>query len=114
MYKIAYYSASSASNRNLIALSTALKKFIKNNGKIIDIRAKSKDGTVNKNEWLYFKKYVSSADILMICLRGGKNSCPDFGKLIRILPKNSKVFIQPSCVSELEIVRKYCNLKDEV
>mgnify|MGYP000846742741 FL=1 len=64
MYKIAYYSASGS---DLIALSTALNKFIKDNGKIVEIQAKSREDSIDKNEWLYFEKYVSNADILMIC-----------------------------------------------
>ena len=111
MYKIAYYSASGS---DLIALSTALNKFIKDNGKIVEIQAKSREDSIDKNEWLYFEKYVSNADILMICLMGGKDSCPDFDKLIQILPKSSKIFIQPCCTSELEIAGKYSNLKKEI
>lgn len=111
MYRIAYYSASGS---DLIVLSNALNKFIDDKGKVIEVKAKGKQELINEDNRSEFKKYVSTADILIICLHGGKESCPDFEELMKVLPKNSKVFIQPCCASELDISVQYSNLDKEV
>jgi len=110
MIKIAYYSSSS---NNLIVLSNALSRFINEKGKHIDVLAKGKNELNDKDIFNEFLDYVSNSDVLIMCLMGGKESCPGFNKLIKALPKTSKIFIKPCNTAEIEISLKYSNLNKE-
>ncbi len=110
MPKIGYYSATGS---DLIILGNALDKFIENNGNIFEIKAKSKQDLLNQEERLEFIEYVNTVDMLIICLHGGKESCPCFAELINVLPKDSKVLVQPTSATDIDIALENSNVGNE-
>lgn len=111
MKKIGYYSATGS---ELILLSNAMNKFTKENGKVFEIVAKSKEDLLNKEGRDEFIEYVSDVDMLIIYLHGGKESCPGFYDIINALPGDSEIFVQPSSSTGLEDSLKYSTVEEDI
>lgn len=111
MSKIGYYSATGS---DLIILGNALDKFIDEKGNVFEISAKNKKDLLNEEERLKFIEYVSTVDMLIICLHGGKESCPGFDELIEVLPKDSKVFVHPTSATDIDIALENSTVGDEI
>ena len=110
LYKIAYYSASDS---DLIVLGNAVEKVVKEKGRLFEVLAKNKQDLRNDEDRLEFINYVGGADILIICLHGGKESCPAFDELIKALPETSEIFIKPCNVSDVDIAMEHTTLNKE-
>ena len=52
--------------------------------------------------------------MLIICLHGGKESCPCFDELIEVLPKKSKVFVHPTSATDIDIALENSTVGDEI
>ena len=111
MSKIGYYSATGS---DLIILGNALDKFIDEKGNVFEISAKNKKDLLHEEDRFKFIEYVSTVDMLIICLHGGKESCPCFDELIEVLPKKSKVFVHPTSATDIDIALENSTVGDEI
>lgn len=110
MFKIAYFSATGS---DLIILSKVLKRIISNQGKIIEIEARSQEDMMEPAIREEFINYVKTVDFLFIYLHGGKDSCPGFDRMIEALPEKARVHVQPSSVEGAEVALKYSTVSKE-
>lgn len=111
MLKIAYYSAT---GNDLRILSNAVKRIAKDKGEIIEVQARGKQELSDDILFNEFLDIISTADVLIICLHGGKESCPGFEKIINCLPLSTELFVHCTSIVDAEISFKYSTIEKEV
>lgn len=77
-YKLAYYSATSM---EIPSLSNGMEKFLDQGGKV-SVHAKTQVQLFDENRIKSFVTTAAAADIIIISLHGGRESCPAFDPLI--------------------------------
>ncbi len=110
MLKLAFFSAIES---ELAVLSKAVRKIRAEKGKIIEVQGRTREDLEDGEKKDRFLSFAQKADVLIVCLHGGKSSCPGFDLIIDALPPAVKVHIQPSTVEEVEIVTKYSTVSTE-
>ncbi len=111
MFKAAFFTAV---ENDLIPLTEAVKRIRSEKGQVIDVQARTRRDLGDIAQWVQFKELAKEADVAIIHLHGGEESCPGFTELMEYLQEDVKVHIQPSSAEDIPTVNEHTSVSPEI
>jgi cobaltochelatase CobN len=97
----------------LIPLSKALDRIAEEQGRVVEICARTALQLQNPATLADFSQYAEKADLALFHLHGGKESCPGFDQIMERLKSKVKIRIQASSPEDLPLVREFSTVSSE-